>query len=97
MDSCKKFILNTFFDLKFFYGFIFKVLNIILLDQNQNASHEKMPKFEQNDQKKLLDGCRTTLEFFLVKHIYIFVLVADTIFNNLTKNALKIFKLVKKI
>ena len=56
-----------------------------------------MPKFEQDDQKKLLDGCCTTLEFFLVMHIYIFVLVnADNIFSNLTKNALKNFKLEKK-
>ena len=55
-----------------------------------------MPKFEQDDQKKLLDGCCITLEFFLVKHNYIFFWSADTIFSNLTKNALKIFKLEKK-
>ena len=62
----------------------------------KHASHEKMPKFEQDDQKKLLDGCCTTLEFFLVKHIYIFFLSADIIFSKLTKNALKIFKLERK-
>ena len=56
-----------------------------------------MPKFEQDDQKKLLDGCSTTLEFFLVKSTFIFLFwSADTIFSNLTKNALKIFKLEKK-
>ena len=54
-----------------------------------------MPKFEQDDQKELLDGCCTTLEFFLVKHIHIYFWSDDTIFSKLTKNALKIFKLEK--
>ena len=78
MDNYKFFIFNTFFNLKIFNGFIFKVLNIVSSDQNkyEHASQEKKPKFEQDDQKKLFDGCSTTLEFFLVKHIYICVLVS---------------------
>ena len=55
-----------------------------------------MPKFEQDDQKRLLDGCSSTLEFFFVKNIYVFFSSIDTIFNNLTKNALNNFKLEKK-
>ena len=75
--AIKNLYLLFFFNLKFFYGFIFKELNIVSTDQKQyeHTSHEKMPKFEQDDQKKLLDGCSTTLEFFLVKYIYIFVLI----------------------
>ena len=56
-----------------------------------------MPKFEQDDQKKLLDGCSTTLEFFLVKHIFILLWLDDNSFSNLTENTLRIIKLEKKI
>ena len=55
-----------------------------------------MPKFDLDNQNKLLDGCSSTLEFFLVKHIYIFFLVTvNIIFSTLTKNALEISKLEK--
>ena len=37
---------------------------------------EKITKFEQGHQKKLLDECSSTLEFFLVKDIYISILVS---------------------
>ena len=54
------FIFNSFFNMNFFYEFIVKVLNIVMLDQNKNMNMlymKRMPKFEQDDQKKLLDGC----------------------------------------
>ena len=54
-----------------------------------------MPKFEQADQKTLLHGCSTTLEFSLVQHIYIYFWSIDTVFSNLTKNALKFSELEK--
>ena len=69
------FIFNIFFNLKFFYGFIFKLLSSDQKNDMNKLHMKKMPKFEKDGQKKLLDGCSTTLEFFLVKHIYIFVLV----------------------
>ena len=54
---------------------------------------KKFQSLNKMTKKKLLDGCCTTLEFFLVKHIYIYIyILADTIFSNLTKNALKILK-----
>ena len=56
-----------------------------------------MPKFEQDDQQKLVVGYCTSLEFLLVKHIYIFFWSADTICSNFTKNALLIFKLDKNL
>ena len=56
-----------------------------------------MPKFEQVDQKKHLNGCSSTLEFFLVKHILILFWSGDIIFSTLTKNALKMFKLDQNI
>ena len=55
-----------------------------------------MSKFEQDIQKKLLNGCRSTFEFFLLMHIDILFWSIDTIFGNLTKNALKFFKLEKR-
>ena len=54
-----------------------------------------MPKFEQDDQIKLLDGYSLILEFFLIKHIIIFWL-DDAIFSDLIKNALKFLKLENK-
>ena len=48
-------------------------------------------------QKKLLNGCYSTLEFFLVECIYVFYWVRYIIFSILTKNALKNFKLKKKV
>ena len=56
-----------------------------------------MPKFKQDNQKKLLNGCSSTLEFFLEKHIYIFFWSDDTMFSSLIENALKIFKLEKNL
>ena len=55
-----------------------------------------MPKFEQDNQKKLLDGCSSTLGIFLVKKVILLFWLDDIIFNTLTKNALKNFKLEKK-
>ena len=62
--------INIIFNVNFFYGFIFKVLNIISIEPKkyEHALYEKMPKFEQDNQKKLLNGHSSTLEFFLVKH-----------------------------
>ena len=54
-----------------------------------------MPKFEQDDQI-LLDGCSTTLEFFLVKHIYIFVLVNSYYIYYSDKECTKNFQMGKK-
>ena len=39
--------------------------------------------------KKLFDECSSILEFFLLKHINIFLGSIDTIFKTLAKNALK--------
>ena len=66
------FLYLIFFQFKIFNEFIFKLLTIVTLDQNKNMNMlymKKMPKFVEDDQKKLLDGCNSTLEFFLVKHI----------------------------
>ena len=41
-----------------------------MLHMNKCQSVNKMTK------KNFFDGCSTALEFFLVKHIYIFVLVS---------------------
>ena len=38
------------------------------------ALQEKIPKLEQKPPKKMLGECCSTLEFFLVEHIFIFVL-----------------------
>ena len=84
---------NTFFYFILFFGFVFKFLNIVASNQNKNK--KKKPKFEQDVQKELLNGCSSTLEFFLVKYIYILFWSADNIFSILTKNALQIFKLEK--
>ena len=46
--------------------------------------------------KILLDGCSSTLENFLVKHIYILFWSVDTISSILTKNALKKILMEKK-
>ena len=46
-----------------------------------------MPKFEQDDQKKLFDGCSSTLEFFL-ESTFLKISI-------LTKNVLKNFELEK--
>ena len=48
------------------------ILNIESSYQNENMNMlymKKMPKFEQDDREKLLNGCSSTLEFFLIKHI----------------------------
>ena len=44
-----------------------------------------MPKFEQDDQKKNLDGCSSTQEFFSFKFFW----STDTVVSALTKNSLK--------
>ena len=49
--------------------FISKLLNIVSILQ------EKIPKFEQDFQNKILDECSSTLENFLVKHSCIFHLI----------------------
>ena len=54
-----------------------------------------MPKFEQDNHPKLVDGCCTSFEFLLRKHISILFGSTDTLCRNLTKNALLIFKLDK--
>ena len=37
---------------------------------------EKIAKFELSHQKKVLDECSSTLEFFLVKYVHISILVS---------------------
>ena len=37
---------------------------------------EKIVKFELGHQKKVLDECSSTLEFFLVKYLHISILVS---------------------
>ena len=76
MDSYKTFIFNIVLTFRIFYGFILKILNIISFDQlkkYEHASHEKMPKLEQEDQIKLLDGCCTAVEFFFFYNTFIFL------------------------
>ena len=36
---------------------------------------EKIAKFELSHQKKVLDECSSTLEFFIVKYVHIFIFV----------------------
>ena len=43
--------------------------------------------------KKSLDGCSSTLEFLLVKHIYMYFWSTIIKFSDLTKNVVKNFKL----
>ena len=67
MGSYKLFEFNIFFNLKFVYGFVFKVLNMVSFDKKQkyeHALHEKLSKFEQDNPKKLLDRYGSSLEFF---------------------------------
>ena len=57
---------------------------------------EKIAKFELSHQKKVLDECSSTLEFFLVKYVHISFWSADVIFSTLMKNTWKI-KIQKKV
>ena len=69
------FIFNTFFNLKFFYGFIFKLLYIVSSDQNKNMNMLHMKKCQSLNKmtKKLLDGCRFNFEIFSCKaNLYFF-------------------------
>ena len=45
-----------------------------------------LAKFELSHQKKVLYEYGSTLEFFLVKYVYIFIFFPDVIFSTLTKN-----------
>ena len=52
MGSYKNFIVNILFNLNFFNEFVFKILNIVLSNQNKYMNMlymKKMPKFEQDD------------------------------------------------
>ena len=65
----KKSFLTFFFQLKFFF-FFFKFLKISYLDQNQKSHFffkERIANFELGQLNKVLHGCSSTLEFFLVK------------------------------
>ena len=66
---------NLFSQFENFNVFMFKVLHIVLLNQKKHrcALQEKIPKFEQDYQKKNLDRCSSTLEILLVKYVFIFV------------------------
>ena len=76
-EAMNFFISNTFFNLNFFYGFVFEALNILSFDQKKNMNMLYMKKCQSLNKmtKKLLDGYSSTLEVFLLKHICIFVLV----------------------
>ena len=65
--------------------------NIILPKlKYEHALHEKMPKFEENNQIKLLDGHSSTLKFLSCKtYLYLLFWSDDTIFSHLVKNTLK--------
>ena len=74
----KKYIFDLFLQLKIFLVFFFKFLNIVYLDQIQKSHilQEKIAKFKLGHQKKVLDECSSTLEFFLVKYIHVSILVS---------------------
>ena len=56
---------------------------------------EKFVKFELSHQKKVLDKCNSTLEFFLVK-FFIFYFHQLNLFSKFTKY-MKKFKIEKKV
>ena len=59
-----------------FYVFVVEVVIIISSNQSKNINLPFMKKCENLNKmttKKNLDGYSSTLEFFLVKHTYIFV------------------------
>ena len=56
-----------------------KFLNIVCPDQIQKSHifyKKKIVMFESGHQKRVLDECNSTLEFFLVKYLYISILVS---------------------
>ena len=50
---------------------------------------EKIAKFELSHQKKVLDECSSTMEFFLVKYVNVLFLSMDVLFSTLMKNTWK--------
>ena len=62
---------KTFFNLEYFYGFVFKELYIASSKQNKYINILYMKKCQSLNKtiEKLLDGCSSTLKLFLVKHI----------------------------
>ena len=94
----KNLYITFFFNWKYFYVFIFKTLNIVSIDLNRNIDFLYKKKFQslnKTTKSLFLDGCSSTLEISLVKHVCIFFWSIDIIISNLTKNTLKIFKLKK--
>ena len=88
----KLFFFTVFFQLKTFFLFSFKFLNIVCPNQIQ-LSHsfykkqEKIANLELSHQKnKKLDECSSILKFFLLKYVHISIWLADIVFNTLTKN-----------
>ena len=74
----KKIILNFFFPIEIFFVFFLRFLNIVYLDWIHRGTlilQEKIAKFELGHQKKVLDECSSTLEFFLVKFVHISIFV----------------------
>ena len=98
MNSYKFFIFNIFFNLKFFYGFVFKVLNLVSYDnKNMNMLYmKKCQSLNKTINKNFLMDVVQLWNFFLLNTFIFFFQLVDTIFSNLTKNALNIFKLEKR-
>ena len=67
-------IFIIFLNLKFFYGLISKLLNIVLSGRKKsmNILQRKKCQSLKNMKKKLLDGSSRSSEFFLVKQNPIF-------------------------
>lgn len=78
---------------------MFKVINIVPTNPNKNMNMLYMKRCQNLTKmiKKLLDGQKSTLEFFLLKHIIFLFQLAYSIFRTFTKNAIKKFKLEKII
>ena len=75
----KNFTFDFFFSIEFVFVFFLRFLNIVCPDQNHFFTltlQEKIAKFELSHQKKVLDECSSTLEFFLEKYVHISILVS---------------------
>ena len=68
--------------------FFSRFLNIVCLEwiQKPLILQEKLAKLELSHPKKVLDQCRSTLEFFLINMHIVLFLSAEVIFSTLTKN-----------
>ena len=68
----------TFFLIQISFVFFLRFLNIICFDMIHFSLilQEKIAKFELSHQKKVLDECRSILEFFLVIYVHISILVS---------------------